>query len=242
MPKFRKKPVVIEAMLHDINQDDPMAVYQWVEENTLGSFEPMACISGSKPYPESGISIDPRDGRLLIATLEGGVHASLGDYIIKGVNGEFYPCKPEIFIKTYDQVDAPVKCTAPQDPDHELTEDEGWKWWAKTDLPYGSSFVQLGGDCPIEEGDEFDFGSAVYLLKIGKKVARKGWNGSGMFVYYVPAASYPVERNNLETMGGQFPDDMVPYREYLALKTAQGDVATWAPSVSDALATDWCLA
>lgn len=97
-------------------------------------------------------------------------------------------------------------------------------------------------DCPIEEGDEFDFGSAVYLLKIGKKVARKGWNGSGMFVYYVPAASYPVERNNLETMGGQFPDDMVPYREYLALKTAQGDVATWAPSVSDALATDWCLA
>lgn len=102
--------------------------------------------------------------------------------------------------------------------------------------------LESSGDCPIEEGDEFDFGSAVYLLKIGKKVARKGWNGSGMFVYYVPAASYPVERNNLETMGGQFPDDMVPYREYLALKTAQGDVATWAPSVSDALATDWCLA
>lgn len=105
-----------------------------------------------------------------------------------------------------------------------------------------ADFTQYGGDCPIEEGDEFDFGSAVYLLKIGKKVARKGWNGSGMFVYYVPAASYPVERNNLETMGGHFENDMVPYREYLALKTAQGDVATWAPSVSDALATDWCLA
>ena len=77
---------------------------------------------------------------------------------------------------------------------------------------------------------------------MGKKVARKGWNGNGMFVYYVPAASYPVERNNLETMGGEFENDMVPYREYLALKTAQGDVATWSPSVSDALATDWCLA
>lgn len=134
------------------------------------------------------------------------------------------------------------KCTAPQDPDHELTQDEGWKWWAKTPSECGGSFAQLGGDCPIEEGDEFDFGSAVYLLKTGKKVARKGWNGSGMFVYYVPAASYPVERNNLETMGGHFDNDMVPYREYLALKTAQGDVATWAPSVSDALATDWCLA
>lgn len=138
-----------------------------------------------------------------------------------------------------NRVDA---CTAPQDLDHVLTEDEGWKWWAKKPSECGGSFAQLGGDCPIEEGDKFDFGSAIYLLKIGKKVARKGWNGSGMYVYYVPAASYPVERNNLETMGGQFPEDMVPYREYLALKTAQGDVATWAPSVSDALATDWCLA
>lgn len=130
----------------------------------------------------------------------------------------------------------------PQDPDHELTEDEIKRLNKTGSLCDCADFTQYGGDCPIEEGDEFDFGSAVYLLKIGKKVARKGWNGSGMYVYYVPAASYPVERNNLETMGGQFPDDMVPYREYLALKTAQGDVATWAPSVSDALATDWCLA
>ena len=134
------------------------------------------------------------------------------------------------------------KCTAPQDPDHELTDDEIKRLNETGSLCDCADFTQYGGDYPIEEGDEFDFGSAVYLLKTGKKVARKGWNGSGMFVYYVPAASYPVERNNLETMGGQFPDDMVPYREYLALKTAQGDVATWAPSVSDALATDWCLA
>lgn len=134
------------------------------------------------------------------------------------------------------------KCTAPQDPDHELTDDEIKRLNETGSLCDCADFTQYGGDCPIEEGDEFDFGSAVYLLKTGKKVARKGWNGSGMFVYYVPAASYPVERNNLETMGGHFENDMVPYREYLALKTAQGDVATWAPSVSDALATDWCLA
>ncbi len=139
-------------------------------------------------------------------------------------------------------------CTAPQDPDHELTDDE-IKRLNETgslcdcaDLPrniFQQEFI------PNERDDsdiKFDFGIAIRKLKEGKKVARKGWNGSGMFVYYVPAASYPVERNNLETMGGQFPDDMVPYREYLALKTAQGDVATWAPSVSDALATDWCLA
>ena len=133
----------------------------------------------------------------------------------------------------------PIKCIAPTDPEHELTEDEIATLASGGSLCDCCEFVQVGGDRPIEEGDEFDFGSAIYLLKIGKKVARKGWNGSGMFVYYVPAASYPVERNNLETMGGEFENDMVPYREYLALKTAQGDVSTWAPSVSDALAEDW---
>lgn len=84
-----------------------------------------------------------------------------------------------------------------------------------------------------------DFGVAVQAVKQGKKIARKGWNGSGMFVYYVPAAKYPIQRNNLGTLGGMFPEDLAPYREYLALKTAQNDIATWTPSCSDALAEDW---
>lgn len=101
--KFRKKPVVIEAMvLGGDMPEDWMNVYQWVENNTLGSFEPMAIISGDKPCPASGVSIDPRDGRMMIATLEGFHHANLGDYIIKGVQGEFYPCKPDIFEATYE--------------------------------------------------------------------------------------------------------------------------------------------
>ena len=41
---------------------------------------------------------------LVIHTLEGDMEASIGDYIIKGVNGEFYPCKPDIFAKTYEEV------------------------------------------------------------------------------------------------------------------------------------------
>ncbi len=147
-----------------------------------------------------------------------------------------------MFEDQFYEVDEQSVCTAPSDPDHELTEDEVATLASGGSLCDCCEFVQVGGDCPIEEGDEFDFGSAIYLLKMGKKVTRKGWNGNGMFVYYVPAASYPVERNNLETMGGEFENDMVPYREYLALKTAQGDVAIWSPSVSDALAIDWCLA
>jgi hypothetical protein len=83
------------------------------------------------------------------------------------------------------------------------------------------------------------FGQAIELMKEGKKVTRTGWNGKGMFVYYVPANSYPAERGT--NVQGVFPDDMVPYRHYLALKTAQNDVAVWAPSTSDALANDWML-
>lgn len=97
-----KKPVTIEAMQMVGSNGDIMDVYLWIEKNTLGSFEPMAVIEGRVPCPESGVSIDPRDGRMMIATLEGFHHVSQGDIVIRGVNGEFYPCKPDIFEKTYD--------------------------------------------------------------------------------------------------------------------------------------------
>lgn len=105
MGKFRKKPVVIEAMQLCGTEADCHAVYQWVETNTAGSFEPMDVIEGRKPYPASGVSIDPRDGRLIISTLEGLHWADQGDWIIRGVAGEFYPCKPEIFAATYEPAD-----------------------------------------------------------------------------------------------------------------------------------------
>ncbi|HDR4464473.1 DUF2829 domain-containing protein [Bacillus cereus] len=80
------------------------------------------------------------------------------------------------------------------------------------------------------------FGQAIEAVKKGKKIARKGWNGIGMFVYYVPAAQYPP---STDIMKESFSGENVPYRAYLALKTAQNDVATWSPSTSDALAEDW---
>ena len=135
-----------------------------------------------------------------------------------------------------------VPCTAPKDPDHVLTGDEIVRLAETGSLCDCVDFTQYGGDCPIEEGDQFDFGSAIHLLKMGKKVMRAGWNGKGMFVYYVPAASYPMQRNNLETMGGIFPDDMVPYGAYIAMKTAQDNVVPWLASQTDVLAEDWQLA
>lgn len=82
-----------------------------------------------------------------------------------------------------------------------------------------------------------NFGEALRLLKDGKRVARSGWNGKGMFAYLVPAASYPVQTGAAKAYFGE--NAMVPYRAYLALKTADDDVATWAPSCSDVLADDW---
>jgi hypothetical protein len=56
-----------------------------------------------------------------------------------------------------------------------------------------------------------------------------------MYAYIVPAASYPAQTEIARKEFG----DMVPYRAYWALKTAQNDIATWAPSGSDTLAKDW---
>jgi hypothetical protein len=79
--KYRKKPVVIEALqLTMFNLDA-------VEDFVGGD-------CGNKP-----------DGTLVIATLEGAMHASVGDWIIKGVKGEFYPCKPDIFDATHERVE-----------------------------------------------------------------------------------------------------------------------------------------
>lgn len=87
------------------------------------------------------------------------------------------------------------------------------------------------------KGDGFDFGHAIAAAKAGKKVARTGWNGSGMFAYIVPAAEYPAQTETAKKTFGE----KVPYRAYWALKTAQGDVATWAPSGSDSLSEDWMI-
>ena len=76
--KYRKKPVEIDAI-------------QWTGDNKLEIFDfcNMSYIT---------------DQELRIQTLEGSMIASVGDYIIKGVKGEFYPCKPDIFEMTYEKI------------------------------------------------------------------------------------------------------------------------------------------
>jgi len=91
--KYRKKPVVVEAV-------------QYFEENLeeikefVGDALIVDVLEVHKPYQEPfEITV------VKIRTLEGVMCVDVGDYVIKGVRGEFYPCKPDIFEETYERVD-----------------------------------------------------------------------------------------------------------------------------------------
>jgi len=94
MPKFRKKPVVIEAV-------------RWLNDNWDELQEFAADCDQKCPIVYCGYG-----SPLVINTLEGDMLADDGDWIIKGVAGEFYPCKPDIFEKTYENIttDAVKSC------------------------------------------------------------------------------------------------------------------------------------
>lgn len=90
LKKYRKKPVVIDAIQLDAQNMGPLVEQMKKEghEVRTHSEPPMRAITG-----------------IAIKTLEGTMIGNIGDYIIKGVQGEYYPCKPDIFEKTYDKVD-----------------------------------------------------------------------------------------------------------------------------------------
>lgn len=87
MGKFRKKPVVIEAIEYKDSSERLIELQEFMGDDVGVTYE------------------NPESPKLMIATLEGTMFASIGDYIIKGVKGEFYPCKPEIFEATYEAVE-----------------------------------------------------------------------------------------------------------------------------------------
>lgn len=93
--KYRKKPVVIDAL--QLTRANAVKVYEWVHDCT-------AIKTDMDLYRwDDYLSIIECKG-MKIPTLEGEMIASMGDYIIKGVQGEFYPCKPDIFEATYEVV------------------------------------------------------------------------------------------------------------------------------------------
>ena len=84
--KYVKKPVVVEAIQY--TKENISSVLKWFEQNNSSR----------------EIKYNHDDNNYYIVTLEGDMKLSVGDYIIKGIKGEFYPCKPDIFKATYEEV------------------------------------------------------------------------------------------------------------------------------------------
>lgn len=166
---FRKKQVVIEAVQFDGSEESIVNILK------LG--------------PSRLVDVDHEERtlpKIQISTLEGKMTAKIGDYIIKGVHGELYPCKPDIFAETYEECNEP---------------------------------------------NIMNFGQAIERIKAGKLVARKGWNGKGIYIGLIKpkdgdAMTHDfiyINTTGLQTDNPDAPLDRVP----------------WLASQTDMLAEDW---
>ena len=89
--KYRRRPIVVEAI-------------KWDGSN----YREVCDFAGKKLFLEYA-GFPPSERTLVIQTLEGTMHACAGDYIIRGIKGELYPCKPDVFKLTYEPLSEPPK-------------------------------------------------------------------------------------------------------------------------------------
>lgn len=84
--KYQKKPVIVEAVQYTGTNESAREIERFVNDYSTLNYDEVA----NKYY---------------VKTLEGQLYVDIGDYIIKGIKGEFYPCKPDIFKETYERVE-----------------------------------------------------------------------------------------------------------------------------------------
>ena len=109
--QYIKKPIVVDAMRLAGGTSETQQVLDWLADNLypmlVGDYtDPETLryhdqVEKDFSRPDKGVYIDPASGDLIIRTLEGDMRARYGDYIIKGIRGEFYPCDADIFNRTY---------------------------------------------------------------------------------------------------------------------------------------------
>jgi hypothetical protein len=197
---FRKKPVVIEAvpaaqLIHGATKD-------W--QNLPDWFV--------AAYDAGGVLI--RSEGIDIKTLEGTMTADRADIVIRGVKGELYPCKPDIFAATYDPVDAPD------------TREKG------SISPSQAGTAQVSG---------MSFGLALDALKHGSRVARAGWNGKGMWLVLDPGSTVSQAREGSAYQKAGLTGSFA-INPHIDMRTATGEMQPgWLASQTDMLATDWVL-
>jgi len=98
MARYRKRPVEVEAVQWDGTAEGATPIINWILDSdataTYRCSNPVRCAQNDGDTPHS----------ISIRTLEGEMRANVGDWIIRGVKGEFYPCKPDIFRQTHEPV------------------------------------------------------------------------------------------------------------------------------------------
>jgi len=152
--KYKKKPVVIDAV--QWTGENHREMFDFLTENAFDK-ESMQ-VSGEHFY----IDHNKVEGGLIIKTLEGQHLASIGDFIIRGVKGEYYPCKPDIFHQTYEKVeDTPI-----------WTDNEWWKGNGTITVPNGTGdLVPYHTICGCNPANG---GSGICGCIMGNKMVRKG--------------------------------------------------------------------
>ena len=119
----------------------------------------------------------------------------------------------------------------------EGTEIDGYK------VKYNDNYVSWSPKDVFDEAyrsvEEMTFGLAIEALKKGHKVARKGWDGKGMFLFLVPGSKFKVNRPPL--LGIYEEGTEISYHAHIDMKTAQGDIIPWLASQTDMLAEDWVI-
>lgn len=207
--QYRKKPVVVDAFQYNGNLRNPDGEYHipiWVAA---------AFMAGIIHYGYDIKDADEAELKLYIDTLEGAHHVSVGDYVIRGVDGELYPCKQDIFEKTYEKVEYTLQ---------NILSDE----WVYVD----------SRNCPILGGEAtFSFGEAIKYLKRGFKVARKGWNGKKQYIQLATGISYKTADNEIVNCE----HDAIGNKA-IAFVGTSGVQMGWLASQADMLAEDWVFA
>ena len=113
-------------------------------------------------------------------------------------------------------------------PNHPLH--QGYISWSPLDV-FTKSYRRTEGG--------MTFSAALEALKVGKAVARSGWNGKGMYVYLVKEGRYPPTTATGRKIAETQHDGLVPYGAYIAMFTAQKNVVPWLASQTDIIADDW---
>lgn len=129
-------------------------------------------------------------------------------------------------VTAFEQPDPrPVPAGATPEKGYGVIYEDGYQSWSPA-RAFEPAYRAIEG-----AAQALTFGDAIHMLKMGKKVARAGWNGKGMFVWLVGG----------HEQASEFNADHVFFNDYFVIKNVNETLSTWVPSINDCLAEDWSV-